>query len=273
MIYVTHDQIEALTLADRIAVMKGGVIQQLDDAADDLQPAGQPVRRRLHRLAVDELPRRAASRPGGERPRFEMPGFRCSLDGYDVARGAAMTAGRWSSASAPSTSTVGAAAGARTACQVEMVEPMGSERWSGAGSATTPISVLLGGEPTYKPAPPSASHPGPPAQPVRCGQRRTPLTVVDIRNPNRSFSWIPRQPVVPALLRPVHGVPGQAVRTARRARLSQGRALRRPVRRSRRAARRYSTRHGMTAPTAHVGLDRMRTDAAAAFRIVQGPRH
>ncbi|MCA1440701.1 ABC transporter ATP-binding protein [Ensifer sp. IC4062] len=31
MIYVTHDQIEALTLADRIAVMKGGVIQQLAD--------------------------------------------------------------------------------------------------------------------------------------------------------------------------------------------------------------------------------------------------
>jgi multiple sugar transport system ATP-binding protein len=31
MIYVTHDQIEALTLADRIAVMKGGTIQQLDD--------------------------------------------------------------------------------------------------------------------------------------------------------------------------------------------------------------------------------------------------
>ena len=28
MIYVTHDQVEALTLADRIAVMKGGVIQQ-----------------------------------------------------------------------------------------------------------------------------------------------------------------------------------------------------------------------------------------------------
>ena len=30
MIYVTHDQIEAMTLADRIAVMKNGVIQQLD---------------------------------------------------------------------------------------------------------------------------------------------------------------------------------------------------------------------------------------------------
>lgn len=31
MIYVTHDQVEAMTLADRIAVMKDGVIQQLDD--------------------------------------------------------------------------------------------------------------------------------------------------------------------------------------------------------------------------------------------------
>jgi multiple sugar transport system ATP-binding protein len=34
MIYVTHDQIEALTLADRIAVMKGGVIQQLATPSD-----------------------------------------------------------------------------------------------------------------------------------------------------------------------------------------------------------------------------------------------
>ena len=31
MIYVTHDQIEALTLADRIAVMRAGTIQQLDN--------------------------------------------------------------------------------------------------------------------------------------------------------------------------------------------------------------------------------------------------
>ena len=30
MIYVTHDQIEAMTLADRISVMKDGLIQQLD---------------------------------------------------------------------------------------------------------------------------------------------------------------------------------------------------------------------------------------------------
>src|SRR5207244_6468061 len=29
IVYVTHDQIEAMTLATRIAVMKGGVLQQL----------------------------------------------------------------------------------------------------------------------------------------------------------------------------------------------------------------------------------------------------
>ena len=30
MIYVTHDQVEAMTLADRIAIMRAGKIQQLD---------------------------------------------------------------------------------------------------------------------------------------------------------------------------------------------------------------------------------------------------
>ncbi len=45
MVYVTHDQIEALTLADRIAVMKGGVIQQLDAPQVIYKPPRQPVRR------------------------------------------------------------------------------------------------------------------------------------------------------------------------------------------------------------------------------------
>ena len=51
MIYVTHDQIEALTLADRIAVMKDQRIQQLGTPGRDLPPPGQPLRRRLRRLA------------------------------------------------------------------------------------------------------------------------------------------------------------------------------------------------------------------------------
>ncbi|TAK64565.1 MAG: sn-glycerol-3-phosphate ABC transporter ATP-binding protein UgpC [Bacteroidetes bacterium] len=34
MIYVTHDQIEAMSLGDRIVVMKGGIVQQIDSPLD-----------------------------------------------------------------------------------------------------------------------------------------------------------------------------------------------------------------------------------------------
>ena len=34
MIYVTHDQVEALTLADRIVVLNGGIIQQVGTPLD-----------------------------------------------------------------------------------------------------------------------------------------------------------------------------------------------------------------------------------------------
>ena len=48
-IYVTHDQTEAMTMGDRIVVMKDGVIQQV------VRLPLQPVRCRLHRQPADEL--------------------------------------------------------------------------------------------------------------------------------------------------------------------------------------------------------------------------
>ena len=60
MIYVTHDQIEAMTLADRIAVMYGGVIQQLDTPQAIYN---RPVNRFVAGFIGspgDELPRRHA---------------------------------------------------------------------------------------------------------------------------------------------------------------------------------------------------------------------
>ena len=69
-IYVTHDQIEAMTLASRIAVMHQGSIQQFDEPQVGLRSPRQHVRRRLHGLAVDEFhSRRAheARRPSGGR--------------------------------------------------------------------------------------------------------------------------------------------------------------------------------------------------------------
>ena len=57
-IYVTHDQVEAMTMADKIVVLNAGKIEQVRLAARALRAAGQSVRRRLHRLAEDELRRR-----------------------------------------------------------------------------------------------------------------------------------------------------------------------------------------------------------------------
>ena len=54
IVYVTHDQIEAMTLATRIAVMRRRRGAAVRHAAGDLRPARQHVRRRLHRLAAHE---------------------------------------------------------------------------------------------------------------------------------------------------------------------------------------------------------------------------
>ena len=53
-IYVTHDQTEAMTMADKIVVLKDGVVEQAGRSARALRPSGQHVRRRLHRFAGDE---------------------------------------------------------------------------------------------------------------------------------------------------------------------------------------------------------------------------
>ena len=66
-VYVTHDQVEAMTMGDRVAVMKDGILQQVDTPLSALRQAGQPVRRRLHRLPADE-PARGAP-PRRARPR------------------------------------------------------------------------------------------------------------------------------------------------------------------------------------------------------------
>jgi spermidine/putrescine transport system ATP-binding protein len=48
-VYVTHDQEEALTMSDRIAVMDGGRCCRSADPRGDLRPPADAVRRRLHR--------------------------------------------------------------------------------------------------------------------------------------------------------------------------------------------------------------------------------
>jgi multiple sugar transport system ATP-binding protein len=91
MIYVTHDQIEALTLADRIAIMKSGVIQQLADpntiynVPRNLFVAGfigSPSMNFLHGETADR----------GGKLVFTTNGVDFSLDGYQA--GEPLAAGR-----------------------------------------------------------------------------------------------------------------------------------------------------------------------------------
>ena len=71
MVYVTHDQTEAMTLGDRVAVMRLGTIPAGGVAGGAVRPAGEPVRGGLHRLTSHELHgghsggRQAAHRGGG----------------------------------------------------------------------------------------------------------------------------------------------------------------------------------------------------------------
>ena len=60
MIYVTHDQVEAMTLADKIVVLQGGIIAQAGTPLELYHHPGESVCRRLHRLAQDELSGRRA---------------------------------------------------------------------------------------------------------------------------------------------------------------------------------------------------------------------
>ena len=64
-VYVTHDQVEAMTLADRVVVMNNGVIEQVG-APQQLYHHPPRLRRRLHRQpAMNFLPVPAARTTAG----------------------------------------------------------------------------------------------------------------------------------------------------------------------------------------------------------------
>ena len=88
-VYVTHDQVEAMTLGDRVCVLRDGTAAAGRHAAAPVRVAGQPVRGRVHRLARDELRHRRTGpgrRPGGHLRRLQAAGAR---------RGAARPSRAW----------------------------------------------------------------------------------------------------------------------------------------------------------------------------------
>ena len=71
-VYVTHDQVEAMSLADRIVVMNEGILQQVGTPMDVYQNPGQSLRRAVHRQSGDEHRRGEARRGGRTRPSVRL---------------------------------------------------------------------------------------------------------------------------------------------------------------------------------------------------------
>jgi multiple sugar transport system ATP-binding protein len=84
-VYVTHDQVEAMTMADRVAVMRDGVLQQLG-APRDLydRPVNLFVAGFIGSPPINLLP--GALRPSGKGFELELPGARMVLPSALVQR-------------------------------------------------------------------------------------------------------------------------------------------------------------------------------------------
>ncbi|HET7882298.1 MAG TPA: sn-glycerol-3-phosphate ABC transporter ATP-binding protein UgpC [Acetobacteraceae bacterium] len=138
MIYVTHDQIEALTLADRIAVMKDRVFQQIGSPQDVYQrPANRFVATFVGSPAMNFLPGRIL-RNGGDAV-FETPALRLPVPLAGAADGAPVELGI-----RPEHIVV--AADAPHEVTVEMYEPMGSDLLAWTRLGDRPLSIRLPAE-------------------------------------------------------------------------------------------------------------------------------
>ena len=148
MIYVTHDQIEALTLADRIAVMHSGVIQQLDTPARIYrEPRNRFVASFVGSPAMNFVDGTLAAEAGA--PVFEGGGLRLPMAGYAFA--GAPASGPVTLGIRPEHIAVGSGPAAFEAA-VEIVEPMGADSlvWCRTPGGA-PFSVRLSGERAAKP--------------------------------------------------------------------------------------------------------------------------
>jgi multiple sugar transport system ATP-binding protein len=147
MVYVTHDQIEALTLADRIAIMRGGVIQQLAAPQEvyhrptNLFVAGfigSPSMNFLHGSTVDNG--RA----------FQFGPTKIDLTGYEG--GAVLDRGKAILGVRPEHTTIQAHAepGRTIPAIVEIDEPMGADSlvWLKAHGANMSVRVPVENRPT-----------------------------------------------------------------------------------------------------------------------------
>ncbi len=148
MIYVTHDQVEAMTLADRIAVMRDGLIQQLDSPANIYnRPSNRYV---AGFIGSPEMNFFNGTLDGGS-------GFTTNGQTFDVSAYPFDAAGRINGAAnlgvRPEQVATGDAAAAmpvNAKVEIEILEPMGADTLVWATLAGTSFRFRMDGQVTLK---------------------------------------------------------------------------------------------------------------------------
>ncbi|GAB4533476.1 MAG: sn-glycerol-3-phosphate ABC transporter ATP-binding protein UgpC [Roseibium sp.] len=161
MIYVTHDQIEAMTLADRIAIMRGGRILQLDTPNEIYnRPANKYVADFIGSPTMNFF---EGSLNGGETPRFKTDTQTFPLTGYEFQADGPVSGPAWLGIRPEHMLNGADAEGAPVHLngKVDLVEPLGSDtlarvvsdhhslwaRFDGQANVATGDSITLGFDP------------------------------------------------------------------------------------------------------------------------------
>jgi len=148
MIYVTHDQVEAMTLAHRVAVMRNGKIQQIDTPqAVYARPANMFVAGFLGSPSMNFLEGELEVGPGGEAT-FIKGALSVSLQGYAFA--ARLPAGQRAVLGIrPEHLVIDQDDLQGATAQVTLVEPMGSHLvvWLSFLDQQLSVTMPVGGEP------------------------------------------------------------------------------------------------------------------------------
>ena len=147
MIYVTHDQIEALTLADRIAVMKDRRFQQIGTPQEIyLRPVNRFVARFVGSPAMNFLPGRIVLGPDG--PAFQSPALKPPSRHLSVAS-TPTDAAQVELGIRPEHVVLAPEAADAHEVRVEMTEPMGSDLLAWTRLGDLPLSIRLPAETSW----------------------------------------------------------------------------------------------------------------------------
>jgi multiple sugar transport system ATP-binding protein len=147
MIYVTHDQVEAMTMGTRIAVMNEGRVQQLDEPKTIYgEPANEFVAGFIGSPPMNLIRGRLAEAGGA--PVFEAEGIRLGLTAAQRAKLGA--AGREVTLGVRPEDLCerGGEGAGRIEATVESAEPLGHEVLLHLKAGSTPLTARLGAEAT-----------------------------------------------------------------------------------------------------------------------------